>query len=394
MEALPPPATTVPELLAAGPPAPPDPTDYARRLVAARGAYGISRVGSVTRLDRIGIPVVQAVRPLALSNAVNQGKGETLAQATISAVMEAIETWAAERVPEERVVRARAGELDPSLRPLYGVSVVEGARAHWEAETLPWVAGWDLLGEREVPVPLALVDTRYTLPSHHPVMFPRTTTGLATGPNLAHALLHAALEVLEKDAVAAARRRPFFFERWGILPDSVDGPRSAAILRRIEAAGLICGIWQVPADHALPVYWCRIMDASEEAALAPLPADGYGCDFTHDDALAKALLEACQGRVGAVAGAREDITRSLYRTPDDGQELASWRAALLSREGRWPFRPQPPPDPARAGWRSAAAALAASGASAALVVPLHAGGDPPVAVLRLVVPELRHGDRP
>ena len=55
-----------------------------------------------------------------------------------------------------------------------------------------------------VPAPLALVDTVYTLPSPHPVAFPRTTTGLAGGTSLLSAFIHAALEILEQAAVAAA----------------------------------------------------------------------------------------------------------------------------------------------------------------------------------------------
>ena len=64
----------------------------------------------MTGLDCVGIPVVQAVRPLARSNVVTQGKGWTVAEAAIAALMEALETWAAERIPPERTWRAAPGE--------------------------------------------------------------------------------------------------------------------------------------------------------------------------------------------------------------------------------------------------------------------------------------------
>ena len=51
---------------------------------------GITRVADVTRLDRLDVPVYQAVRPSGRSLSVSQGKGITAAAARASAVMEAI----------------------------------------------------------------------------------------------------------------------------------------------------------------------------------------------------------------------------------------------------------------------------------------------------------------
>ena len=56
---------------------PPDPLETVRRILERKREFGITRVGSITELDRIGIPVVQAVRPLSRSVSVNQGKGLT-----------------------------------------------------------------------------------------------------------------------------------------------------------------------------------------------------------------------------------------------------------------------------------------------------------------------------
>src|SRR5215208_2440038 len=80
-------------------------------ILSRRAQFGITRVGSLTRLDRVNLPVVQVVRPLALSNAVNQGRGLTTVQAGVSALMEALETWAAERVLDSANRRAAFDEL-------------------------------------------------------------------------------------------------------------------------------------------------------------------------------------------------------------------------------------------------------------------------------------------
>jgi ribosomal protein S12 methylthiotransferase accessory factor len=392
---LAPPPTVVGEALANGARIGPDDIaskDLACALLKARRSFGISRVGAVTRLDRVGIPVVQVVRPLALSNAVSQGKGADIHQATISGIMEGVETWAAESIPRSRVFHASAAELGDDVQALYRAALTAGAPPAWERETIAWTTGWDIVSGRERPVPMALVDTCYVLPSPHPVMFPRTTTGLGAGATLTRALAHAALELLEKDAVTSARRRPYFFDRWGIDAGSVKGGASLPVLQRILEAGLLCGIWQVPTSHTLPVYWCRIMEADEDRELAPLPADGFGCDFTHDRALAKALLEACQARVGAVAGAREDIPRRLYSAASERDDLAEWRALLATGQGKRPM-PRDSGGPGSGTWSRIQAALLAEGAQGIVVVPLYRSTDPPVEVLRVVAPGLRHGER-
>jgi ribosomal protein S12 methylthiotransferase accessory factor len=363
-----------------------------RGILARGGAFGITRVGSITRLDRIGLPIVQVVRPLALSNAVTQGKGIDELQAVASALMECLERWAGQNVPEARVTVSSARALGDDTRGLYTSYVADGPD-DWDRRPLPWIDGWDLLTGRSRPVPLALVDTVYTLPSPHQTIFPRTTTGLAGGASLFDAILHAGFEILEKDAVAGAYRRPFFFERWQVDPNSVSGPRSGLILRRIRAAGLMTGIWRVPSDHGLPVYWCHVMEDADSEELAPLPAEGFGCDLTHDSALAKALLEACQARGGAIAGAREDITRRHYPSAYDRSQLSEWRQGLsVAAPIEFPREPQSPP--ARvAALESILGALQSAGARAVLVVPLFNHQDPPIHIIRMIAPPLRHGLR-
>src|SRR5688500_7273953 len=99
---------------------PSDPTRAARAgqlLPIARAAAeqaGVTRLADVTRLDRIGLPVWQAVRPMSRALSVHQGKGATDADAQVGALLEAVESHAAETfetpamvcpfnaIPEER----------------------------------------------------------------------------------------------------------------------------------------------------------------------------------------------------------------------------------------------------------------------------------------------------
>src|SRR3712207_6265867 len=70
-----------------------------RLLPAARSAAeaaGVTRLAELTRLDRLGLPVWQAVRPMSRALSVHQGKGATDADAQLGALMEAIESHSAE----------------------------------------------------------------------------------------------------------------------------------------------------------------------------------------------------------------------------------------------------------------------------------------------------------
>src|SRR5262245_57612072 len=78
---------------------------------------GITRVAELTRLDRIGIPVFQAVRPSARSLTLSQGKGLSVAAARVGAAMESMEVWHAEcpRVDHRAPVRDLVAQLPYDL---------------------------------------------------------------------------------------------------------------------------------------------------------------------------------------------------------------------------------------------------------------------------------------
>ena len=369
-------------LLAAPPAPPPPPEETVRRLWQRRGDFGITRLGSVTGLDCVGIPVVQAVRPLARSNVVTQGKGWTVAEAAIAALMEALETWAAERIPPGRTWRAAPG--DDGEADIWA-ELWRRAPAAADLAPLPWIEGWDLMRGAARPVPLALVDTVYTLPSPHPAWFPRDTTGLAAGTDAQRAVRHACLEILERDARHRALRMPHFFDRHQIATRSVESGRAGAILAKLRQAGLEAGIWRIPTAHGLPVYWCHVMQGEGARDLAPLPAEGFGCDTTEDAALAKALLEACQSRLAAIAGAREDVTAEFYRDGLDRDRLAAWRRQLGAGGARLPADAPA----AGLGLDRILAAMGAAGARAAIAVPLCVDPAIPLVVVRVVAPPLR-----
>src|SRR5258707_5540781 len=86
------------------------PADTLARFRPHAAAMGITRLGNVTGLDRIGIPVTVAVRPNSRSFSVSQGKGLGVSQAMASAIMEAIELFHGEELAQ-RTVTASFREL-------------------------------------------------------------------------------------------------------------------------------------------------------------------------------------------------------------------------------------------------------------------------------------------
>src|SRR5437868_15527602 len=72
------------------------PSETLARFRPLASHMGITRLGNITRLDHIGIPVAVAVRPNPRSVSVSHGLGVELAQAMASALMAAIEARRAE----------------------------------------------------------------------------------------------------------------------------------------------------------------------------------------------------------------------------------------------------------------------------------------------------------
>ncbi len=363
-------------------PAPPETWGVVRRILARRRDFGISRMGSVTGLDRIGIPVVQVVRPDSRSVVVNQGKGLTYSHAAISGLMEALEGWASERIAEERIWTADIAAMTGD--DIWSHLLTEDALSD-SSKPMRWIQGWDMLSGRSRAVPLALVDTDYIIPSPHPRWLERNTAGLAAGTSLQQAMLHACLEILERDARCKAMATPHFFDRFQIDGKAVRSGLAGDIIARLIAADFTVGAWTIPSSHGLPIYWCHVMESTRHAPLAPSPADGFGCDLTHDRALASALLEACQSRLGVISAAREDVTGHFYQR-SDRSELQAWREILLRTS--LPYADVQSIPITENPLNTALDAIRHEGAKAAIAVVLFSDKSIPLHVVRVVAPPL------
>jgi YcaO-like protein with predicted kinase domain len=286
---------------------------------------GITRLGHITGLDHIGIPVVVAVRPNSRSVSVSQGKGLDPAQAMASALMEAIEGFHAEvigagRLATYRRLAADCVVVDPLTLPTTGRSFAPDA-------PISWRQGFDLLRREPAWVPTELVHTDYTRPLEG--YFPAGSNGLASGNHLAEAIGAAICELVERDAVAlwtasGIRARA---ER-ALDTASVDDPDCRALLAKYDGAGIAVRLWNVTTDIGIAAFVCDIRDPSAGEPGRRRRFHGAGCHPDRVIALIRALTEAAQSRLTYIAGIRDDLLPAEYEEPPGAEILDALVDAL------------------------------------------------------------------
>jgi ribosomal protein S12 methylthiotransferase accessory factor len=293
---------------------------------------GITRVGNVTGLDRIGIPVVMVCRPNSRSLAVSQGKGLDLALAKASGLMESVETYHAERITLP--VKLASYEELRYTHPVVDVSAlpsIVGSLFHPTLRIL-WIEGHDLLQNEAAWIPYELVHTNYTEPlPTGSGCFTLTTTGLASGNHPLEAVSHAICEVVERDATTL----------WHVLDkktqqraridlDTVDEESCRGTLDKFERADVAVAVWEITTDVGIPSFLAAIMDRTEDRLRLLYPSVGTGCHPVRHIALLRALTEAAQSRLTYIAGSRDDAIRSRYERSRDPDALRQYRAELLT----------------------------------------------------------------
>jgi len=289
-------------------------------LRRARPTSGITRVADVTGLDTVGIPCFHAISP-GLTISTFAGKSLDAGQARVGAQMEAFETAVAHRPPRatrsgrRRSMPGRTLAVDDDL-------------------DLEWVEGWDLATAEPVWVPIDAVWFRHGAR----VPWRRDSNGLASGNSLAEALSHGLAEVIERDAMTlqalacdygrtphllaqvakagGAAPPPAGFEAAPELAypfvdvDSLPAPLGAAVTL-IRAAGARVDLRAMTSDVAVPAF-LALIDESAGGGLAQTHV-GYGCHPDATVAARRAITEAAQGRVGYIAGGREDLCLAAVR---------------------------------------------------------------------------------
>ncbi len=363
------------------------------RLMPLLEAVGITRIANVTGLDRIGIPVINVCRPNSRSLAVYQGKGATLASAKASGLMESFERYHAEfcRPPEltetYSTLQAAAPTIDAASLPLR-------KDAHFNAEqSRDWLQGVNLLSRQPVWVPYEIVHFDTAQQSSADYCFASASTGLAAGNSLSEAILHGMCEVIERDCSTLWRlRMPVLQNLSRVDPATIDDPLANELVDAIRAADLNLAVWDTTSEIGIASFICRI---AEPEGADPMPyelLDAAGCHPVREVALARAILEAVQGRATMISGARDDLFYNYYEA-NDAQTAANLREGVISGPCHKAFQKVKTFDGStiEADIRHVLDRLSSTGFSQVIAVNLTRE-DIGLPVVRIVIPELEDGE--
>lgn len=296
----------------------------------------MTRLADVTRLDTIGLPVWQAVRPWSRALSVHQGKGASNDDARLGALLEAVESHAAETFAGDTVdcafdvmaLSSRAPEIGDFARRRSEPPAADAATR--------WVRAKRLIGKGELflPLPVVSLDLTVGVPSR----FERTSNGVATGATRADALMASLHELIERDAVGQWKRLDLEKRIASVLDlRTVRLDWLVRLAERIEAAGATLRCYRVPSLVGTPVFACEINDWTKAAA-PYRTANGRGAHPLPEIALFKAVAEAIQSRAAIIAGSRDD--------------LYPWRYAAREKAVTVAFGLPPPPGMAAIDYRS------------------------------------------
>ena len=280
------------------------------RVAPFMSEMGITRIANVTGLDSLGIPVVMACRPNSRSISVSQGKGIQLAAAKASALMEAVETYHAERI----TLPLKLASYDELSRSHALVDVTRLPRSvdsrYRTGLPLLWIEGRNLVDHTSLWVPHELVHTNYTLPQPTGSgCFPANTNGLASGNHILEAIAHAMYEVIERDALTLWWLKPNPHRDRSLRLESIDDLACRKLLEQFERADVQVRIWDVTSDVGIACFFCLLMARDDDDVE---PEFGSGCHPARQVALLRALTEAAQARTTYIAGSRDDFAPEIY----------------------------------------------------------------------------------
>jgi YcaO-like protein with predicted kinase domain len=354
--------------------------------------FGITRVGDITGLDRVGLPVWIAVRPNARTLSVSQGKGLDDMAARVSAAMEAIEIAQAEqpglpveyaRLPE---IASRGEVVDVDMLPRMRGGVLGTTAA------IPWTIAADWKTGAAVWVPYEVVHADATVPRMRGAgVFLHSTNGLSSGNIRDEAVLHGLCEVIERDALAlfdhaapttrAARRLDL---------TSIDDPIACRLLEQLAFAEILPIAWDVTSNVSVATIRIALYDDTSDPVTRPLPTSlGAGCHPDRGIAFCRAVTEAAQGRLTAIAGSRDDIGRPRYRDSQSAEALLAYRVAAHDPSGARSFGDVPTrvADSVAADLDHVVTQLEQAGLDRVIFLELGKRGMP-FSVVRMIVPGL------
>lgn len=225
------------------------------------------------------------------------GKGFSYERAVEGALGEAVERYSAGFLWPEEITRTRRSELpnraiDPRELVLYHPSqYAHLPYVQYQDESLiGWVRARSLTTNDFVWVPALSVFLTYACGPEE-FLFPATSNGLAAGPTLQTAILAAALEAIERDAVMIGWLNRLYRDRWE--PSTHPDASTRHLVEAYRRRGVQIGLFRMYSDVDLVSVFVAV---GHEPERMPAAVFGLGADFDPATAAAKAVAEVAQIR--------------------------------------------------------------------------------------------------
>ncbi|MFD7875455.1 YcaO-like family protein [Streptomyces sp. NPDC059766] len=374
---------------------------------------GVTRVANITGLDRVGIPVYNAIAPRAFDIiSVYNGKGATEIDAKTSAIMEAVERFSAS-LPMRPTAVASYPELEASGRRVLdpGSCNFELHHAYTIDTPISWVEGYDLMHEHSVLVPQFLAG--YYMSYHEVPCYPvSTTNGIASGNSMEEAICHALCELVERDdwtmadlisnrlgklaadaegSPVGAAIRAWAQERHPSLDPSTLPPRAQFFMEKFHNASIDIEVKNITSATGIPSFQAVVSEFVAESFSRS--HHGIGTHPDAEVAVTRAISEVAQSRVVDIQAMREDITapgqpveKALYHVRRSNRaNPESWAIKPSAHSVRLQDVASHPSTDVMADVRLLLQRLRARGLDQAIVVDLSAPGIP-ATVVRVIVP--------
>jgi len=282
------------------------PEETLARIESKMPRIGITEITEITNLDRIGIPVFLSKRTGVGKGAASiyNGKGATPTEAKVSVMMEGIERYSAEIHDRSMMVESfsKLSKVENALDPKE--LILPKAFVNVEDVQIPWVEGYDLVGEEEIFVPANAVF--HPLSTKYKLLFRTNTNGLASGNEIEEAIFHGLAEVIERDSwslVEVSRNTgPNVSINDGVITDLLD---------KFSDAGVLVHIRDITSDIGIPTFAAASDDISSKDPT--LLVIGMGTHTNVNIASIRAVTEVAQSRLTQIHGEKADKIDTMIK---------------------------------------------------------------------------------
>ncbi len=272
---------------------------------------GITRIANLTHLDCIGVPVYTCFRPTSRNLSTSQGKGITDDLAKCSAYMEGIEQYYAEQLKPLLTDTLPGKDPDFLLLKMLPQGLLRYSKP--SQRITDWSPVHSLISHQMRYVPTYYLNFDLSLPHIENGLFRKSTTGLASGNTKTEALCHGLYEIIERHSTQRFEKANYNSKLKRMISlKTIDHHYAKSLLQKLNAQDIDIVIFELDSAFKVPTYHCIIADENPFRKLGHY--SGSGSHLNKGIALCRAITEAIQSRLTYIAGSRDDLFPTEYKT--------------------------------------------------------------------------------